>query len=783
LAALATNIGNTSRQLLASIFIFSDFVKNGILLAIQVTVNNFLTGDLMATATGSSVVGQFKSNAATILRGNLGIPVMVLVLLGMMTLPLPPFLLDTFFTFNIALSIVVLLVSVYSKRPLDFAIFPTILLIATLLRLALNVASTRVVLLYGHEGGDSAGKVIEAFGEVLIGGNYAVGLVVFMILMIINFVVVTKGAGRVSEVTARFTLDAMPGKQMAIDADLNAGLIDADQAKQRRGDIAAEADFYGAMDGASKFVKGDAVAGILILIINVAGGFAIGMAQHNLTFGDAVSAYTLLAIGDGLVAQIPSLLLSTATAIMVTRNGGEEDMGQQVFGQMFASSRALMISAGLMFMMGIVPGMPHTVFLSAAIISAVAAYYIHWKKEGGQMGDAIAKRVGYTSPSQAKLDAEKGTATSNALAAPKEKAAEAMKQLEVKELGWDDVEPVDRVGLEVGYRLIPLVDKNQGGQLLNRIKGVRRKLSQELGFLIPSVHIRDNLDLLPNQYRITLMGVTLAESEIHPERELAINPGQVFGKIDGMATIDPAFGMEAFWITPDQKERAQTLGYTVVDASTVVATHLNQKLQYHSHELLGHEDAQHLVDMLAKTSPKLAEELVPNKVSISQLLAVLQNLLREQVPVRDLRSIAESLANSPAQSQDIAALTSSARLSLARMITQNIFGNTDELPVMTLDPGLEQLLLKTLQQSAQQGGQAGLVLEPTMADTLQRSLTESVQAQEAAGRPAVLLVTSQLRPSMAQFVRNSIPQLHVLAYQEVPDNKSITIVAAVGGKS
>ncbi|MEQ3692720.1 MAG: flagellar biosynthesis protein FlhA [Thalassolituus sp.] len=738
----------------------------------------------MAAATGSSnVVGQLKSGASLILNGNVGIPVMVLVLLGMMTLPLPPFLLDTFFTFNIALSIVVLLVSVYSKRPLDFAIFPTILLIATLLRLALNVASTRVVLLYGHEGGDSAGKVIEAFGEVLIGGNYAVGLVVFMILMIINFVVVTKGAGRVSEVTARFTLDAMPGKQMAIDADLNAGLIDADQAKQRRSDIAAEADFYGAMDGASKFVKGDAVAGILILIINVAGGFAIGMAQHNLTFGDAVSAYTLLAIGDGLVAQIPSLLLSTATAIMVTRNGGEEDMGQQVFGQMFASSRALMISAGLMFMMGIVPGMPHTVFLSAAIISAVVAYYIHWKKEGGQMGDAIAKRVGYTSPSQAKLDAEKGTATSNALAAPKEKAAEAMKQLEVKELGWDDVEPVDRVGLEVGYRLIPLVDKNQGGQLLNRIKGVRRKLSQELGFLIPSVHIRDNLDLLPNQYRITLMGVTLAESEIHPERELAINPGQVFGKIDGMATIDPAFGMEAFWITPDQKERAQTLGYTVVDASTVVATHLNQKLQYHSHELLGHEDAQHLVDMLAKTSPKLAEELVPNKVSISQLLAVLQNLLREQVPVRDLRSIAESLANSPAQSQDIAALTSSARLSLARMITQNIFGNTDELPVMTLDPGLEQLLLKTLQQSAQQGGQAGLVLEPTMADTLQRSLTESVQAQEAAGRPAVLLVTSQLRPSMAQFVRNSIPQLHVLAYQEVPDNKSITIVAAVGGKS
>ena len=736
----------------------------------------------MAAASGSNVVGQLKSGASILLQGNLGIPVMLLVLLGMMTLPLPPFLLDTFFTFNIALSIVVLLVSVYSKRPLDFAIFPTILLIATLLRLALNVASTRVVLLYGHEGGDAAGKVIEAFGEVLIGGNYAVGLVVFMILMIINFVVVTKGAGRVSEVSARFTLDAMPGKQMAIDADLNAGLIEAEEAKKRRSDIAAEADFYGAMDGASKFVKGDAIAGILILLINVIGGFAIGMAQHNLTFGDAVSAYTLLAIGDGLVAQIPSLLLSTATAIMVTRNGGDEDMGQQVFGQMFGSSRALAVSAGLLLLMGVVPGMPHTVFISAALVAGLAAYVIRWKKEGGELGDAVVRRLGGTPKDTPALEGA-GAGVGNALAAPQEKAAEAMKQLEVKELGWDDVEPVDRVGLEVGYRLIPLVDKNQGGQLLSRIKGVRRKLSQELGFLIPSVHIRDNLDLLPNQYRITLMGVTLAEAEIHPERELAINPGQVYGKIEGMATTDPAFGMEAYWITADLKDRAQTLGYTVVDASTVVATHMNQKLQTHAHELIGHEDAQHLVDMLAKTSPKLAEELVPNKVSISQLLAVLQNLLREQVPIRDLRSIAESLANSPAQSQDIAALVSAARLSLARMITQNIFGNTDELPVMTLDPGLEQLLLKSLQQSAQQGSQQGLVLEPGMADTLQRSLNESVQTQEAAGRPAVLLVTSQLRPAMSQFVRNSIPQLHVLAYQEVPDNKSITIVAAVGGKS
>ncbi len=733
----------------------------------------------MATATKDQILGSLRSGAGMLAQGNLSIPVMLLVLLGMMTLPLPPFLLDTFFTFNIALSIVVLLVSVYAKRPLDFAIFPTILLVATLLRLALNVASTRVVLMYGHEGGDAAGRVIEAFGEVLIGGNYAVGLVVFMILMIINFVVVTKGAGRVSEVSARFTLDAMPGKQMAIDADLNAGLNDADQAKTRRADIAAEADFYGAMDGASKFVKGDAVAGILILIINVVGGFGIGMAQHGLSFSDAVSAYTLLAIGDGLVAQIPSLLLSTATAIMVTRNGNDEDMGQQVVGQMFSSSRALAVSAGLMALMGSVPGMPHTVFIGAALVAGVIAYYISWKKEGGKLGDSIARKIGVATKT---ADALPSPAGGNALAAPKEKAEAAIKQMEVKELGWDDVEPVDRVGLEVGYRLIPLVDKNQGGQLLNRIKGVRRKLSQELGFLMPSVHIRDNLDLLPNQYRITLMGVTLAEAEIFPEREMAINPGQVFGKIDGQPTRDPAFGLDAFWIDADKKDRAQTLGYTVVDASTVVATHLNQKLQRHAHELLGHEDVQKLVDMLAKASPKLAEELVPNTINISQLLGVLQNLLREHVPIRDMRSIAESLANFTGQSQDIAAMTTVARLSLSRMIVQNIFGNEDQLVVMTLDPSLEQLLLKSLQQTSQQGLQSGLVLEPAMADTLQRSLGEAVQAQEAAGRPAVLLVTTQLRPAMAQFVRNSMDQLHVLAYQEIPDNKSITIVASIGGK-
>lgn len=732
----------------------------------------------MAVASSQSISGQFKSAASLLAQGNLAIPAMVLVLLGMMTLPLPAFMLDTFFTFNITLSIVVLLVSVYAQRPLDFAIFPTILLVATLLRLALNVASTRVVLLEGHAGADAAGKVIEAFGEVLIGGNYAVGLVVFTILVIINFVVVTKGAGRVSEVSARFTLDAMPGKQMAIDADLNAGLIEADEAKSRRAEIAAEADFYGSMDGASKFVKGDAVAGILILIINVVGGFAIGMGQHDLSFSDAAAAYSLLAIGDGLVAQIPSLLLSTATAIMVTRNSGDGDMGQQVMGQMFGSARILGVASGLLFLMGVVPGMPHAVFLTAALLSGIAAYIAHWKSSGGALGDRIARRLGVKDAS--KTSEEGGS--SNALVAPQQQAEDTLKQMEVKELGWDDVEPVDRVGLEVGYRLIPLVDKSQGGQLLSRIKGVRRKLSQDLGFLMPSVHIRDNLDLLPNQYRITLMGVTLAESEIYPEKDMAINPGQVFGKLEGLATQDPAFGLEAFWIEAEQKDRAQTLGYTVVDASTVVATHINQKLHKHAHELLGHEDVQQLVDMLAKSSPKLAEELVPNTVSISQLLAVLQSLLKEQVPVRDLRSIAESLANMSEQSQDTAAMAAAARLSLSRMIVQNIFGNTDELPVITLAPALEQLLLKTLQQNVQQAAQYGLVLEPGMADTLQRSLNEAAQEQEASGRPAVLLVTSQLRAAMAEFVRNGVSDVTVLAYQEIPDNKSITIVANVGGQ-
>jgi flagellar biosynthesis protein FlhA len=714
--------------------------------------------------------------AKSLMSGNLGIPLMLLVLLGMMTLPVPPFLLDVFFTFNIALAIVVLMVSIYAGRPLDFAIFPSVLLVATLLRLALNVASTRVVLLEGHEGGAAAGKVIEAFGEVLVGGNYAVGLVVFLILMIINFVVVTKGAGRVSEVSARFTLDAMPGKQMAIDADLNAGLIDAEEAKRRRNDVANEADFYGSMDGASKFVKGDAIAGMLILIINILGGLAIGMAQHDLDFSRATEVYALLTIGDGLVAQIPSLLLSTATAIIVTRNNSDEDVGGQIFSQMFGTSRALAIASGVLILMGLIPGMPHLAFLGLGALAAAGAYYIHKRQQDPQVVDE-----GVSGSAKQAAQKVAGAATSGADGALGSQPLKALPDADTKEVDWDDVEEVDIIGLEVGYRLIPLVDKNQGGQLLNRIKGIRRKLSQDLGFLIPSVHIRDNLDLMPNAYRILLMGVAVAEAEIEPDKEMAINPGQVFGPLEGIDTQDPAFGLDAVWVEASKKDQAQTLGYTVVDASTVVATHMNQLLQKHAHELIGHEDVQKMLDRLGKVSPKLAEELVPNTLNLSQLLSVLQNLLMEGVPVRDMRSIAEALANIQVESQDTAALTVVVRKVLKRLIIHSIYGNADDLSVITLEPALEQLLLKTVQQSKQQTGNSdNMILEPSMAEKLQNSLLEATRNQEMAGNPAVLLVSAMLRPVLANFIRTMTDNLHVISYQEIPDNKQITIAATIG---
>ncbi|HCG6980808.1 TPA: flagellar biosynthesis protein FlhA [Vibrio parahaemolyticus] len=677
----------------------------------------------------------------------IGAPVMVLATLAMVVLPIPAFLLDMFFTFNIALAMVVLLVTVYTRRPLDFAAFPTVLLIATLLRLALNVASTRVVLLHGHEGGNAAGNVIEAFGNVVIGGNYAVGLVVFLILMIINFMVVTKGAGRISEVSARFTLDALPGKQMAIDADLNAGLIDQEQARVRRFEVTKEADFYGSMDGASKFVKGDAIAGILILFINIIGGLSIGMAQYGLGFGEAIQIYTLLTIGDGLVAQIPSLLLSIAAAMMVTRQNTDEDMGEQLVFQMFDNPKALMITAAILGVMGIVPGMPHFAFLTLAVAAGTGAYLID-------------KR-------------QKQKAKEPALPAKAEDGSEPISQ---RELSWDDVQPVDIIGLEVGYRLIPLVDRDQGGELLERVKGVRKKLSQDFGFLIPAVHIRDNLELTPNSYRITLMGVAVGEAEIRPDQELAINPGQVYGMIDGEPTMDPAFGLEAVWIREEQREHAQALGYTVVDSSTVLATHLSQLLTNNASQLIGHEEVQNLLEMLGRSAPKLVENFVPDQLPLGVVVKVLQNLLNEAIPIRDIRTIVQTLAEYSSKSQEPDILTAAVRISLKRLIVQEINGIEPELPVITLIPELEQILHQTMQASG--GESAGI--EPGLAERLQSSLSHATQEQELKGEPAVLLTSGVLRSTLAKFVKNTIPNLRVLSYQEIPDEKQIRIVQALG---
>ncbi len=675
----------------------------------------------------------------------IGAPIVVLSALAMVVLPVPSLLLDLSFTFNIALSLVVLLVTIYTRRPLDFAAFPTILLISTLLRLALNVASTRVVLLHGHEGPSAAGQVIEAFGSVVIGGNYTVGLIVFIILMIINFIVITKGAGRISEVSARFTLDALPGKQMAIDADLNAGLINQDQARVRREEVTKEADFYGSMDGASKFVKGDAIAGILILVMNIVGGFAIGMIQHDLEFTEAIGIYILLTIGDGLVAQIPSLLLSIGAAIMVTRQNIDEDMGQELVFQLVSNPKALIISTCILVVMGIVPGMPHIPFLSMALVCGGFSYWKIKKKETAEL-------ITQNTPEQETISSKH------------------------KDLSWDDVQPVDVIGLEVGYRLISMVDRDQGGELLDRVKGVRKKLSQDFGFLIPPVHIRDNLELPPNSYRITLMGVAVGEANIRPDNELAINPGQIFGSIEGESTIDPAFGLEAVWIEKSQREHAQALGYTVVDSATVLATHLSQMLTNNAEQLLGYEEAQSLISLLAKQAPRLVEGLIPDILSLGVVVKVMQNLLNEAIPIRDIRTIVQTLSEYAPKSQDPDILTSAVRISLKRLIVQEINGVGQELPVITLVPELEQILHKTMQVS---GGES-TGIEPGLAERLQQSLAEATQQQELLGEPAVLLTSGVLRSTLAKFVKNTIPTLRVLSYQEVSDEKQIRIVRAVG---
>ncbi len=678
-----------------------------------------------------------------LLLNGLGIPAGVLAMLAMVVLPLPPLALDVLFTFNIALSMMIVVAVFTVRKPLDFAIFPTVLLLATLLRLALNVASTRVVLMEGHTGTAAAGHVIESFGEFVIGGNYAVGIVVFIILTIINFVVITKGAGRISEVTARFTLDAMPGKQMAIDADLNAGLINQDEARARRTEVRSEADFYGSMDGASKFVRGDATAGILILLINMIGGLAIGTMMHDMPFGEAARVYVLLTIGDGLVAQIPALLLATAVAVIVTRMSREQDMGGEVARQLVAEPRLLGIAGGVLALLGVIPGMPNVVFLSMAALAGAAAWLMHKRNTEQASAPAVSAPV----------------------AAPGE----------TRELGWEDMQPVDLVGLEVGYRLVPLVDKSQGGDLLARIRGVRLKVSQDLGFLVPAVHIRDNLDLSPNGYRIQLSGVPVGEGSVFPDRELAINPGRVFGPLQGLETRDPAFGMEAVWIETAQREHAQSLGYTVVDASTVVATHLSQLVAQHAHEILGHEEAQNLLNNLAKTAPKLVEDLVPKVLSVGVVVKVLQALLAERVPVRNLRSILEALVEHAGRTQDPQTLAAQVRVALSRQIVQDIAGISQELPVITLDPALEQVLGNS---AGAGGGSPGL--EPGLAERLQSRLVEAARRQEIAGQPVVLLVPPALRPILARFLRATVPQMHVLAWNEIPDSRRVRLVSTVG---
>lgn len=668
-------------------------------------------------------------------------PLLIIMILGMMILPLPAFVLDLLFTFNIALAIMVLLVSMYTQKPLDFAAFPAVLLFTTLLRLSLNVASTRVVLLEGHTGPDAAGKVVEAFGHFLVGGNFAVGIVVFAILVVINFMVITKGAGRIAEVGARFMLDSMPGKQMSIDADLNAGLIDEAAAKKRRAEVAQESDFYGAMDGASKFVRGDAVAGLIIMFINVAAGMVVGMVQHDLDFGTAVHNYTLLTIGDGLVAQIPALVISTAAGVIVSRVANEQDVGEQLTGQLFSNPRVLYLTAGIMGLMGIIPGMPHFAFLllSGALV---------W------MGRYLSRK-----------------AATQQQVRQREERAPVVAQ-ESTEASWDDVSLVDPLGMEVGYRLITLVDRCAGRRAARRIKSIRKKVAQEIGFLVPVVHIRDNLELKPNAYRITLKGVEIGRGEAMPGQWMAINPGQVSGTLPGAATRDPAFGLPAVWIDAGIKEQAQAYGYTVVDASTVVATHLNHLIHMHAAELLGRQEVQALLDRIARDAPKLTEDLVPKTISLTALQKILQNLLDEGVAIRDMRTILDVVAEHAPKISDPNELTAMVRVAMGRAITQQLFPNNADLQVIGLDAGLERVLSQALTNG---GG-----IEPGLADALLQQTQGAVTRQEQMGLDPVLLVPSQLRPLMARFLRRTLPQLRVLSHAEVPDNRNIRVTAMIG---
>ena len=693
-------------------------------------------------------LSMIRQNLSKFDYSGLGIPALVLLIMAMLVLPLPPLLLDFLFTFNILASLVIIMIAIGTRQPLEFSSFPTVLLFATMLRLGLNVASTRVILVHGHEGHEAAGKVIAAFGEFVISGNYVVGFIIFAILMIINFIVVTKGAGRVSEVNARFTLDAMPGKQMSIDADLNAGIIDQATAKKRREELSQESDFFGSMDGASKFVSGDAVAGMLILLINVVGGLAIGLIQHNMSFGDAGRLYVLLTIGDGLVAQIPSLLLSLATAIIVTRVTTTESMAEQARDQ-FGNPTALFISAGILTVLGLVPGMPHLTFLSLAIAACAIGLLV------------LREEV------KTETEVEQAKAEAAADEAP-------------KELDWDDLDQVDLIGLEIGYGLIPLVNPDTGGELMSRVKGVRKKLSAELGFLVQPVRIRDDLNIDPDSYNIVLKGVVRGKGEIKVGMELAINPGQVYGEIEGIPTKEPAFGLDAVWIEPSQRDEARSLGYTVVDGSTAISTHLNKVLRENAADLLSHDDTQQLLDKLAAKSPKLVEDLVPGKLSLGALTRVLQQLLSESVSIRDIRTIAETLADATGRTTDPEQLTAVVRPKLGRMIMQSLIDDQSNLSVMTLEPGLEQLLHNVLQQS--QPGQP-VVLEPNLSESLFASLRAGCRFLEEEGHPAVLVVSPLIRGWLAKAAKQRVNDLTVLSYSEIPDDQAVKVIHTVDVKS
>lgn len=668
-------------------------------------------------------------------------PLLIIMILSMMILPLPPFALDLFFTFNIALAVMVLLVSMFTQKPLDFAAFPAVLLFTTLLRLSLNVASTRVVLMEGHNGGDSAGKVIEAFGQFLVGGNFAVGLVVFLILVIINFMVITKGAGRIAEVGARFMLDAMPGKQMAIDADLNAGLIGEDEARQRRSDVSQEADFYGSMDGASKFVRGDAMAGLVIMVVNIIGGLLIGMMQHDLDFGTAAKTYTLLTIGDGLVAQIPALVISTAAGVTVSRVTTDQDVGQQMISQLFINPQVLWLSAGVMGLLGLVPGMPNLVFIIFTVLLGGLAWWLQRNEQNRVAEETI-----------------------SAAPPPTQEAPEA---------SWDDVQLVDTLGLEVGHRLIPLVDHRQQGELLGRIKSVRKKYAQDVGFLPPVVHIRDNLELGANSYVITLKGVEVGHAEAYPGKWLAIDPGQVSGQLEGTRTEDPAFGLPAVWIESSQREHAQVYGYTVVDAGTVVATHLNHLLHQHAGEMLGRQEVQRLLDKLGEEDKALVDDVVPKVVNLTQLQRLLQQLLEEDVSIRDMRTILDTLAEHGGAQTDVSDLVAMVRVALGRAITQQWFPAQGDLHVIGLDAKLEQVLMQAMN--------SGGALEPGLAETLMDQAAKALERQEQSGEPPVLVVQHSLRPQLARFLRRRLRQLVVMSQAEIPDDRTLRITSMVGG--